>query len=496
MFPNNFYTMKNFANPKTIFKSCANNEDYTTQSLQKVAAPTDGNQTVAAAPQSAAVPQSTALTQPAKTQEPAKNAPKKTTPSEPTRQGKKNKKGKKNQKNVPRTPSQTSKSSGSHKESGKNQAKDGKSPGKEAKEKVNDQGKEKEKIKEKEKEKIKEKIREKEKSKQKEKEKEKAKQKEKEKEKQKEKEKEKVQQKEKKPEQRKVQEQSIRSPRDKKNVFEKKLLEEKLIEKKEQEQIVSEQKLLEQKIERQLSEQKLLGTRLEPRIYQVKDDDAVIPFADSPEYLSLSDVSDVSDVSDDDLTTGPEDDEPLEPEDPHHPLNSQWTLWYLENDRTKSWEDMLHEVTSFDTVENFWSLVSHIKPPSDLKVGSDYCLFKKGIRPMWEDEANIHGGRWVISLNKNTKLDLDNFWMDSMLCLIGETCEHSNELCGAVVNIRGKTNKISIWTADGANEAGVLEIGRVLREGLRMDSVYVLKYQLHKDTKVKQGSTVKSIYTL
>ncbi|EDV45437.2 uncharacterized protein Dere_GG12718 [Drosophila erecta] len=448
MFPNNFYTMKNFANPKTIFKSCANNEDYTTQSLQKVAAPTDGNQTVAAAPQSAAVPQSTALTQPAKTQEPAKNAPKKTTPSEPTRQGKKNKKGKKNQKNVPRTPSQTSKSSGSHKESGKNQAKDGKSPGKEAKEKGKGE------------------------------------------------EKEKVQQKEKKPEQRKVQEQSIRSPRDKKNVFEKKLLEEKLIEKKEQEQIVSEQKLLEQKIERQLSEQKLLGTRLEPRIYQVKDDDAVIPFADSPEYLSLSDVSDVSDVSDDDLTTGPEDDEPLEPEDPHHPLNSQWTLWYLENDRTKSWEDMLHEVTSFDTVENFWSLVSHIKPPSDLKVGSDYCLFKKGIRPMWEDEANIHGGRWVISLNKNTKLDLDNFWMDSMLCLIGETCEHSNELCGAVVNIRGKTNKISIWTADGANEAGVLEIGRVLREGLRMDSVYVLKYQLHKDTKVKQGSTVKSIYTL
>ncbi|KPU74090.1 uncharacterized protein Dana_GF22031, isoform C [Drosophila ananassae] len=185
-----------------------------------------------------------------------------------------------------------------------------------------------------------------------------------------------------------------------------------------------------------------------------------------------------------------------EPREPHHPLNSRWTLWYLENDRSKTWEDMLHEVTSFDTVENFWSLVNHIKPPSEIKMGSDYCLFKKGIRPMWEDEANVHGGRWVISLNKNTKSDLDNFWLDTMLCLIGESCEHSDELCGAVVNIRGKSNKISIWTADGGNEAAALEIGRKLREGLRMESAYVLQYQLHKDTMVKQGSTVKSIYTL
>lgn len=63
-----------------------------------------------------------------------------------------------------------------------------------------------------------------------------------------------------------------------------------------------------------------------------------------------------------------------------HPLQNTWTLWYLENDRTKSWEDMLNEITSFDTVEDFWSLYNHIKPPSEIKLGSDYSLFKKGIR--------------------------------------------------------------------------------------------------------------------
>lgn len=63
-----------------------------------------------------------------------------------------------------------------------------------------------------------------------------------------------------------------------------------------------------------------------------------------------------------------------------HPLQNTWTLWYLENDRSKSWEDMQNEITSFDTVEDFWSLYNHIKPPSEIKLGSDYSLFKKTIR--------------------------------------------------------------------------------------------------------------------
>ncbi|XP_022208275.2 eukaryotic translation initiation factor 4E1 isoform X4 [Drosophila obscura] len=179
-----------------------------------------------------------------------------------------------------------------------------------------------------------------------------------------------------------------------------------------------------------------------------------------------------------------------------HPLQNTWTLWYLENDRTKSWEDMQNEITSFDAVEDFWSLYNHIKPPSEIKLGSDYSLFKKGIRPMWEDAANKQGGRWVITLNKSSKSDLDNLWLDVLLCLIGEAFDHSDQICGAVVNIRGKSNKISIWTADGNNEEAALEIGHKLRDALRLGRQNSLQYQLHKDTMVKQGSNVKSIYTL
>ena len=102
-----------------------------------------------------------------------------------------------------------------------------------------------------------------------------------------------------------------------------------------------------------------------------------------------------------------------------HPLQNQWTLWYLEMDRNKSWEDMQNEITSFDTVEDFWSLYNHIRSASELKGGNDYSLFKKHIRPMWEDDANKRGGRWVITLNKQQRRnELDILWLDVVSALI------------------------------------------------------------------------------
>ena len=53
------------------------------------------------------------------------------------------------------------------------------------------------------------------------------------------------------------------------------------------------------------------------------------------------------------------------------------------------------------------------------------CLFfpnfQEGVKPMWEDERNRRGGRWVINLNKSQRAtSLDKIWLEVMLCLIGE----------------------------------------------------------------------------
>ncbi|XP_055609282.1 eukaryotic translation initiation factor 4E-like [Uranotaenia lowii] len=90
-----------------------------------------------------------------------------------------------------------------------------------------------------------------------------------------------------------------------------------------------------------------------------------------------------------------------------HPLQFHWTLWYQEPDKDKSWGGNLNEVATVGAVEDFWKLCNHIKSPSDLKTGGDCSLFKQGIRPMWEDEKNFRGGRWVINVPRQQHHELD-----------------------------------------------------------------------------------------
>ncbi|XP_022193045.1 eukaryotic translation initiation factor 4E [Nilaparvata lugens] len=179
-----------------------------------------------------------------------------------------------------------------------------------------------------------------------------------------------------------------------------------------------------------------------------------------------------------------------------HPLQNTWTLWYYEHDKKKSWMKNQCEITSFDTVEDFWSLFNHIKSASEIRHGCDYSLFKQGIRPMWEDDANKEGGRWLINLEKKQREnELDSYWMEIILCMIGEAFdEYSDEICGAVVSVRMKGDKIGVWTADAEkrNGEGVLAIGRKLKERLKLNTV--IGYQVHKDTMVKAGASIRNTY--
>lgn len=126
-----------------------------------------------------------------------------------------------------------------------------------------------------------------------------------------------------------------------------------------------------------------------------------------------------------------------------HPLQNSWTLWYYDNEKGKTWEACQHQITTFDTVEDFWSLYNHIRLPTEIRSGNDYSLFKNNIRPMWEDEQNKNGGRWVISLQKFYRHnDLDKLWLEVILCLIGEAFDFSEDICGAVVNVRMNRHKI------------------------------------------------------
>jgi translation initiation factor 4E len=110
-------------------------------------------------------------------------------------------------------------------------------------------------------------------------------------------------------------------------------------------------------------------------------------------------------------------------------------------------------------------------------------LFKEGIEPMWEDKTNKNGGRWLLNLDKNQKRDgtLDNSWMETLMCLIGEIFEDgSDDICGAVAQNRGKGDKISIWTKNAKSRDVVYSIGQKYKEKLQIHipGQFSIQYQV------------------
>ena len=114
-------------------------------------------------------------------------------------------------------------------------------------------------------------------------------------------------------------------------------------------------------------------------------------------------------------------------------------------------------------MESFWSLWTHLNPPSSLLPTTDYLLFHAGVRrPVWEDPLNLSGGKWIIRLRKGIA---DRLWEDLVLAIIGDQfagCEVDKldgererdripggsewpEICGATISVRQNEDIISVW---------------------------------------------------
>ena len=128
-----------------------------------------------------------------------------------------------------------------------------------------------------------------------------------------------------------------------------------------------------------------------------------------------------------------------------HALKSTWIVWYRPpTPKYSDYEKSTVPLASMFSVESFWAVYSHLKRPSLLPTVSDYHIFKKGIRPVWEDEANKRGGKWIVRLKKGVA---DRYWEDLLLAMVGDQfAEAGDEVCGAVLSVRGGEDVLSVWT--------------------------------------------------
>ncbi|KAI9834563.1 MAG: hypothetical protein M1819_002939 [Sarea resinae] len=146
-----------------------------------------------------------------------------------------------------------------------------------------------------------------------------------------------------------------------------------------------------------------------------------------------------------------------------HPLKYTWVVWYRPpTSKYSDYEKSTIALASFASVQSFWTLYCHLKRPSSLPSVSDYHVFKKGVRPVWEDKENRRGGKWIIRLKKGVA---DRYWEDLLLAIVGDQfAEAGEEVCGAVLSVRSGEDVLSVWTRiDGGRNIKIREtIKRVL----------------------------------
>ncbi|KAI9307728.1 translation initiation factor eIF 4e-like domain-containing protein [Cunninghamella echinulata] len=168
-----------------------------------------------------------------------------------------------------------------------------------------------------------------------------------------------------------------------------------------------------------------------------------------------------------------------------HPLQNTWTLWFDNPGKkanVQSWSQNLKEIVSIDTVEDFWGVYNNIVKVDRLEVSSNYHLFKKGVRPEWEDEANANGGKFSIQFPRNkTGENINNYWLHTVLAMIGEQFAYEGEICGAVVSIRKVFFRIALWIKSSERGEVVETIGRQLKEFLDVPNNIVVEFAPHGD---------------
>ncbi|WKY14893.1 hypothetical protein Q1695_000418 [Nippostrongylus brasiliensis] len=174
---------------------------------------------------------------------------------------------------------------------------------------------------------------------------------------------------------------------------------------------------------------------------------------------------------------------------PHeHPLEFTYVYSFFLRPSGKfdpvEYAQYVQQIAAVRSVEQFWSVYRHIKRPCDIGEKVDVHFFKKGIKPVWEDEANIKGGKWILRLKKGLS---SRIWENLLLAMAGEQFVVGDEICGAVCSVRNQEDIVSLWNRT-ADVAITTRIRDTLRRVLNLPVNAVMEYKRHDECLKDQSS--------
>ncbi|KAI9796084.1 MAG: hypothetical protein M1833_006506 [Piccolia ochrophora] len=183
------------------------------------------------------------------------------------------------------------------------------------------------------------------------------------------------------------------------------------------------------------------------------------------------------------------------------PTKHEWEFWHDRHggeshtaavntpDITKqeepAYEERLVSLLRIKDIGDFWKCYNNF-PLANLRLRDSVHLFKKTVKPVWEDPRNVHGGSWTFRFNKSVSSEA---WKQIQLMAIGEglqdVVEHGDDICGVSLSVRFNSHLISIWNRDGSNQKSVdaicAKVIAELAEGLKPSpsSYYYKKHSEH-----------------
>lgn len=123
----------------------------------------------------------------------------------------------------------------------------------------------------------------------------------------------------------------------------------------------------------------------------------------------------------------------------------------------------LARITSIST---FWSLFNNFDT-TQLPLRDSIHLFKLGVKPIWEDPRNAHGGAWTFRIPKH---QAPEFWKEICMLAIGEALQacveeeqgvmrhFKDDICGVSLGVRYGSVLVQVWNRDAGHEEGVRRV--------------------------------------
>jgi len=181
-------------------------------------------------------------------------------------------------------------------------------------------------------------------------------------------------------------------------------------------------------------------------------------------------------------------------------LDYPYAIWFDSAQHTKrrgqsekQYEAGLQSIGKFNSVQEFWRYWNAM----DLERMAQFCslsVFRKSIKPMWEDEDNSGGGQWLLKCTNHRRAA--DLFTKLTLSLIGGYFDCHDDLCGVVLTTKQKFSSIGLWMKKADPEVHE-HLGGELREllaslSVKTDADVTVEYKEHGGAAATQLKATES----